>query len=302
MNDRKMKVIVAAQHVFQEQGIMATSVQDILSAAGISKGTFYNYFSSKNECLLSILELANEESIARRRTLLLGQDRTDKTLFAQQILARAHVDKERNLLPIYEAVFFSNDQEMRAFVKRQYLSEITWLSRRLLEVYGPESEPYNADGAVMLVGIMQHIHHFVKIGGREKNSFNYEQLVPFAIRRLDDIMASMIASGDKLLGQALLDKLSYSDNEDSKELLLKGLRDLLAQFEKSREDKGIDYVTFLLDELVTGDCGPTVLESVTCSFKDYFSTTTYAEVTDNLCRQIESVKNIRQRPTEIMKD
>lgn len=298
MNDRKLKVIIAAQQIFQEKGIVATSVQDILTAAGISKGTFYNYFSSKNECLLAILEMANEESIARRRILLLGQDRTDKTLFAQQIMTRAHVDKERNLLPIYEAVFFSNDKEMRLFIKRQYLSEITWLSGRLLEVYGPDSEPYNADGAVMLVGIMQHIHHFVKIGEREQNSFKYEQLVPFAIRRLDDIMAGMTASGDKLLGRALLDKLSYSDDEDAKELVLKELRDLLARFEKGREDKGIDYVTFLLDELVTGNSGSTILESVTDSFKDYFSATSYAEVTKNVCDQIESIQALRQSCTE----
>lgn len=295
MNERKLKVILAAQKVFQDKGIVATSVQDILTAAGISKGTFYNYFTSKNECLLAILEMANEESITRRRKLLLGQDRTDKTIFALQIVTRAHVDRERNLLPIYEAVFFSNDDEMKSFVKKQYLSEISWLSGRLLEVYGPESEPYNADGAVMLVGMMQHIHHFVKIGGREKNSFNYEQLVPFAIRRLDDMMTGMIASGDKLLGKALLDKLTYTDNENAKEVLMKELRDLLTRFEKEREEKGIEYVTFLLEELVTGNCGPTILESVTTSFQEHFSSTTYANDISKLCCRIKVVKELREK-------
>ncbi len=297
MNERKMKVILAAQKVFQEKGIIATSVQDILTAAGISKGTFYNYFTSKNECLLAILEMANEESITRRRKLLLGQDRTDKTIFALQIVTRAHVDRERNLLPIYEAVFFSNDKEMRSFVKKQYLSEISWLSGRLLEVYGPESEPYNADGAVMLVGMMQHIHHFVKIGGREKNSFNYEQLVPFAIRRLDDLMAGMTASGDKLLGKALLDKLTYTDNENAKEVLMKELRHFLSCFEKDREEKGIEYVTFLLEELVTGNSGPTILESVTASFQEHFSSTPYADEITKLCCQIKVMKELREKGT-----
>ncbi|VDG98304.1 HTH-type transcriptional repressor KstR2 [Lysinibacillus sphaericus] len=297
MNERKLKVILAAQQVFQEKGIVATSVQDILNAAGISKGTFYNYFTSKNECLLAILEMANEESITRRRKLLLGQDRTDKTIFALQIVTRAHVDRERNLLPIYEAVFFSNDDEMRTFVRKQYLSEISWLSGRLLEVYGPESEPYNADGAVILVGMMQHIHHFVKIGGREKNTFNYEQLVPFAIRRLDDIMAGMVSSGDKLLGKALLEKLTYADNEDAKEVLMSDLRTMLTRFEKDREEKGIEYVTFLLEELVTGNSGPTILESVTTSFLAHYSSTTYADKISKLCSQIKVVKDLRAKGT-----
>lgn len=295
MNERKLKIILAAQQVFEEKGVVATSVQDILTAAGISKGTFYNYFTSKNECLLSILEMANEESITRRRKLLLGQDRTDKTIFAMQIVTRAHVDRERNLLPIYEAVFFSNDEEMRSFVKKQYLSEISWLSGRLLEVYGPDSEPYNADGAVMLVGIMQHIHHFVKLGGKEKNSINYDQLVPFAIRRLDDIMAGMTASGDKLLGKALLEKLTYTDNEDTKEVLMKELRTLLTRFEKDREDKGVEYVRFLLEELVTGNSGPTILETVTSSFEERYSTTKYANDIESLCCKIIEVKDLRKK-------
>lgn len=299
MNERKLKVILAAQKVFQEKGIVATSVQDILTAAGISKGTFYNYFTSKNECLLAILEMANEESITRRRKLLLGQDRTDKTIFAMQIVTRAHVDRERNLLPIYEAVFFSKDDEMRNFVKKQYLSEISWLSGRLLEVYGSESEPYNADGAVMLVGMMQHIHHFVKIGGREKNSFNYEQLVPFAIRRLDDIMAGMMTTGDKLLGKAFLDKLTYDDNENTKELLMKELREMLARFEKDKEDKGVEYITFLLEELVTGNSGPTILESVTSSLQHHYSSTAYAEVVSKLCDEIRVIKDLREKCTSI---
>ena len=295
MNERKMNIIHAAQHIFEEKGIVSTSVQDILTAANISKGTFYNYFPSKNECLLAILEMANEESIARRRTLLLGQDRTDKTLLAQQIMTRAHVDRERNLLPIYEAVFFSTDDDMKKFVRRQYLSEITWLSGRLLEVYGPDSEPYNADGAVMLVGIMQHVLHFVKVGGQERNAFHYEQLVPFAIRRLDDMMTSMIENGDKLLGKALLEKLAYSDNEDAKELLLKELRDLLAQFEKDREDEGAEYVTFLLDELVSGKSGETILASVTTSFREHFVETKYAEEVEKLACQSADVQKARKK-------
>ncbi|MCM3755961.1 TetR/AcrR family transcriptional regulator [Sporosarcina aquimarina] len=295
MNERKLKVILAAQQVFQEKGIIATSVQDILTAAGISKGTFYNYFTSKNECLLAILEMANEESITRRRKLLLGQDRTDKTILALQIVTRAHVDRERNLLPIYEAVFFSKDDEMRTFVRKQYLSEISWLSGRLLEVYGPESGPYRVDGAVMLVGMMQHIHHFVKIGGREKNTFNYDQLVPFTIRRLDDIMAGMIAGEDKLLGKALLEKLTYTDNEDIKDVIMKELRLMLTRFEKNREEKGIEFVSFLLEELVTGNCGPTILESVTISFEAHYSSTMYAEEISKLCGQINILANLRSK-------
>ncbi len=296
MNERKLKVITAAQQVFEEKGVVLTSVQDILDAARISKGTFYNYFSSKNECLLAILAMANEESIERRRSLLIGQDRTDKALFAQQIITRAHVDRERNLLPIYEAVFFSKDDEMRSFVKDQYLYEISWLSRRLIEVYGPEAEPYATDGAVMLVGVMQHNLHMIKLGFGRKDGFHYEQMVPFAIRRLDDMMAGMIASGDKLLGNELLRKLSFADAEKAKEEIFLLLRELLARFEKDKVEKGADYTRFLLEELVTGKSGSVILASVIESFRAQFVATEYADAVEDIAARIETLEAKLTRP------
>ena len=79
MNDRKRQVLLTAQRIFIDKGFASTSVQDILDESGISKGTFYNYFTSKNECLMAILEHGHDEAKVRRRELLIGQDPTDKT-------------------------------------------------------------------------------------------------------------------------------------------------------------------------------------------------------------------------------
>ena len=81
MNDRKRQVLLTAQRLFIEKGFSTTSVQDILDESCISKGTFYNYFSSKNECLIAILEHAHDEATVRRRELLIGQDLSDKNDF-----------------------------------------------------------------------------------------------------------------------------------------------------------------------------------------------------------------------------
>lgn len=61
MNNRKMHVIQKAHQLFLEKGFQATSIQDILDYSGISKGTFYNYFSSKNELLISIFKTLHEK-------------------------------------------------------------------------------------------------------------------------------------------------------------------------------------------------------------------------------------------------
>jgi TetR/AcrR family transcriptional repressor of nem operon len=67
------RILNAAARLFHEFGYNATSVQDIVNAAKVPKGSFYNHFKSKEELaiaasdsfypfVLSLLELENESS------------------------------------------------------------------------------------------------------------------------------------------------------------------------------------------------------------------------------------------------
>jgi AcrR family transcriptional regulator len=54
-NNRK-QILQAALKVFGELGIDATHVRDIIRATGLSSGTFYNYFESKEEVFEVLLD------------------------------------------------------------------------------------------------------------------------------------------------------------------------------------------------------------------------------------------------------
>jgi AcrR family transcriptional regulator len=47
-------ILSEATRLFAEQGFDATSVQDVVDAAGVTKGAFYYYFGSKNDLLYEI--------------------------------------------------------------------------------------------------------------------------------------------------------------------------------------------------------------------------------------------------------
>src|SRR3546814_2306598 len=51
---RRGALIEAAGTLFVEQGVDATTVDDIAKGAGVAKGTFYHYFGSK-ACMLDAL-------------------------------------------------------------------------------------------------------------------------------------------------------------------------------------------------------------------------------------------------------
>jgi AcrR family transcriptional regulator len=74
------KIIHAARKVFAEKGYSQTRIQDLLKAAGVSPGAFYNYFSNKEELFLEIVREAGDgfrdsiKDIRQKRIRIGSQD------------------------------------------------------------------------------------------------------------------------------------------------------------------------------------------------------------------------------------
>lgn len=69
--ERKQLLLRSALECFSKKGYYATSVDDIVAFANLSKGSFYNYFSSKEELFISLLEAQTELSLHRLKEKLL---------------------------------------------------------------------------------------------------------------------------------------------------------------------------------------------------------------------------------------
>lgn len=69
-------LLEAASRLFAERGFHATSVPEIVKAAGVGHGTFYQYFGSRREILLALAEQAH--SAASKRPKLAGHSLADQ--------------------------------------------------------------------------------------------------------------------------------------------------------------------------------------------------------------------------------
>lgn len=49
-------IVAAARGVFEERGFVDARVSDFVKAAGVSHGSFYNYFQNKNEVFAAVIE------------------------------------------------------------------------------------------------------------------------------------------------------------------------------------------------------------------------------------------------------
>lgn len=59
--NRRLEILQSAKAVFAERGYHVASISDIIKRAGIARGTFYLYFSSKDAVFESILDQAIED-------------------------------------------------------------------------------------------------------------------------------------------------------------------------------------------------------------------------------------------------
>jgi len=66
--ETRERIFRAALELFAERGFLATAVEDITEAADVGKGTFFNYFPTKEHILdaLGELQLAKLEAFANR--------------------------------------------------------------------------------------------------------------------------------------------------------------------------------------------------------------------------------------------
>ncbi len=55
----------AAEKLFLSRGVEATTINEIVEAAGVAKGTFYHYFSSKNDMLVVLEKRYTERFLTR---------------------------------------------------------------------------------------------------------------------------------------------------------------------------------------------------------------------------------------------
>ena len=59
----RKQIMSAAVKQFDRHGYSETSIADIMNAAGLGVGTFYNYFTSKESLLFALLECIEDELI-----------------------------------------------------------------------------------------------------------------------------------------------------------------------------------------------------------------------------------------------
>jgi AcrR family transcriptional regulator len=297
MNKRKRQIITAARALFIEKGFVDTSMNDIISSAKISKGTFYNHFSSKNECLIAILDEGREEASNRRHELLYGKDPTDLEVLTQQVAVLMYVNRERNLIQIFESVFHSRDIELKKIILNYYLQELEWLANRLVQVFGEEISPISYECAVQTLGMINLSIRAVLIA--DYKYINREAIVRVALRNISVIIPVMLESKEILISTEMINTIQNVANYKTvdKETVIEQLTGFKKGLSKNETAEGLEYGEFLLEELQREKPKLFIIESLLTPFRKAFVGTEHAEEARDIANSLWRYVKI-ERPSE----
>lgn len=115
------KVYAAAMAEFSRSGIAAAQIEDIVKAAGVARGTFYNHFPTKDHVLLEYVERLQRAAAGRMEELEVASARLffrgaveiladvvigeDPTILREALsVVSRHVDEMENVAPLYTGV------------------------------------------------------------------------------------------------------------------------------------------------------------------------------------------------------
>ena len=248
MNERKQHVIKISHQLFIEKGFHSTSIQDILEASGISKGTFYNYFSSKNELFKEVFSTLYFHLEEEREAILIGKDRTSIEIFMEQMEFQLKKNRANRVLPLFEEAFFSKEEELKQFIAGIQLRTISWVYNRFIDIFGEEKKPYLLDGAITFMGILhQNLRYEALAHG------NKDQLLPviqFSVDRIVHMIGETSRSKSQLFEPELLNNWLPKDTNREEELRRR-LREVMTQLKANIvEDQFYELLDFIEDELV----------------------------------------------------
>ncbi|WML44017.1 TetR/AcrR family transcriptional regulator [Neobacillus sp. PS3-40] len=252
MNDRKQHVINMAHQLFIDKGFQATSIQDILEYSGISKGTFYNYFPSKNALFIALFKSIHKKIEHDRNELLIGKDPSDIEVFIKQIEVQMKENQKNKVLSLFEEVIYSKDEDLKQFVKKCRIMMLRWLYNRFIEIFGDSKKPYLLDIAIMFMGILNHNVHFNYMA--LSSGIKFPIVVRYSVERLIKMVDEVAESGEQLLEPEYLERW-LPDCQKNVQGILPTLYHTVLSLKKmlnyaDEQSKYIELLDFVQEELV----------------------------------------------------
>ncbi|WP_102261624.1 TetR/AcrR family transcriptional regulator [Mesobacillus jeotgali] len=278
MKEKEKAIIEAAIKLYATKGFASTSIQEIVSESGISKGAFYLYFKSKDALLIAILEYYFDY-IEKKLEVYEQEQLSPREKFALQLTALFNTmieHKEFIIMQSREQAIPLNEEVKELMVRKYYEAQV-YYQKSLRAIYGEKAEPHLWDLALMLEGFF---NSYMKLLLFSPDGFRIDELVEYILRRVDSIVDGLegenpVASEEKVKDLISKTKAYFlSDGQDIK-TILKKMKHAISNLENN-EDLNIS-LEVLESEVERESPRIPVIQGMLSNFKVEQSLDTYRE-------------------------
>lgn len=184
-------MLAAAKEIFEENGFLDARISDIAERAGLSHGSFYHYFESKEEIFREVAAAVEDTLSAPLGSVILdpGSEATPQERIREAI--RQHLEsyrREARIMGVIEQVsrYDAHVRDARNTHQKQYRNQVEESIRRMQRhgMVDPELDP--AIAATVLGSMTTRFPEAWLVEGAIKCSFNdgTEQLARVFINAL----------------------------------------------------------------------------------------------------------------------
>jgi AcrR family transcriptional regulator len=184
--ERKNQILEAAMRVFARSGFDKARMDDIVAESGLSKGTLYWYFDSKDEIISTILENMFDEELAHLKGMQKEGSASEKILaFTTQTIA--DLDEMRWLFPLtLEFYALALRQQNVEEVLRKYLHAYLEILTPIIQ-QGIDQGEFQTDNAQdIAVEILALFEGTLLLSIFDRDVVNLEKNIELGTRKLLD--------------------------------------------------------------------------------------------------------------------
>ncbi|PWU69559.1 TetR/AcrR family transcriptional regulator [Gracilibacillus dipsosauri] len=253
--DKEKHILITARKLFSTKNYHRISMQEVADVCGVSKGSLYVYFKSKEDLLLNILQhyfQSIEDEIA--------QVELDATLTTTEKFRKELEIKIKHYMNHHEFyrlqsrdLFELASNKISPYLHQQNIAQIKWTEQYLLRIYGDKIQPFVSDGAFLLMGM---IRQYIELIYWKHFPLDVHKIVHKLFTQIDYILKGMLANNDEPLINENLWSLYLQENVEEKEHplhLIKQLKQELNSLAISSEKRAeaIETLAIMEQELIS---------------------------------------------------
>jgi AcrR family transcriptional regulator len=190
VKEKEITIIEAAIKLYATKGFSSTSIQEIVTESGISKGAFYLYFKSKDALLIAILEYYFDR-IQKNVEAYENENLPPREKFAKQLNALFSTlleNKEFIIMQSREQAIPLNEEVKELMFRKLYEAQMFY-QESLIAIYGESVKPHLWDLALILEGLF---NSYMRLLFFNQDGFKVDELVDYILRRIDSIVAGLM--------------------------------------------------------------------------------------------------------------